>query len=178
MATRRGWTWKGSGGGQVGRIREGRRPPDEPSSSGRPQCCQHVPPLPVHTFPLTPGTTRELSRPTTAPEYVIPSHLFRVVVLERLQLPLPLDEALGFGCGCPACDEQRIEVLGSRPAVFRGSPIGHRRHSQRRVVQFQKKTHPGTPDLDGAALLQARRTKRPRTPNSQCKQGAGSLWSP
>ena len=37
----------------------------------------------------------------TAPEYVIPTHLFRVLLLERLQLPLPVDEAVCSGCHAP-----------------------------------------------------------------------------
>ena len=37
----------------------------------------------------------------TAPEYVIPPHLFRVLLLERLRLPLPITEATCGGCGAP-----------------------------------------------------------------------------
>ena len=37
----------------------------------------------------------------TAPEYVIPIHLFRVLLLEKLQLPLPVDEAVCSGCHAP-----------------------------------------------------------------------------
>ena len=33
----------------------------------------------------------------TAPEHVIPAHLFRVLLLERLQLPLPVDLAVCSG---------------------------------------------------------------------------------
>ena len=37
----------------------------------------------------------------TAPEYVIPPHLFRVLLLERLRLPLTITEATCGGCGAP-----------------------------------------------------------------------------
>ena len=37
----------------------------------------------------------------TAPEFAIPTHLFRVLLLERLQLPLPVDEAVCSGCHAP-----------------------------------------------------------------------------
>ena len=35
----------------------------------------------------------------TAPEYVIPPHLFRVLLQERLRLPLPITEGTCGGCG-------------------------------------------------------------------------------
>ena len=38
---------------------------------------------------------------STAPEYVIPTHFFRVLLLERLQLPLPVDEVVCSGCHAP-----------------------------------------------------------------------------
>ena len=41
-----------------------------------------------------------LSHAPTTPEYTIPAHLFRVLLLERLRLPLPLTEAR-----CTACHE-------------------------------------------------------------------------
>ena len=41
-----------------------------------------------------------LSHAPTSPEYTIPAHLFRVLLLERLRLPLPLTEAR-----CTACHE-------------------------------------------------------------------------
>ena len=37
----------------------------------------------------------------TAREYVIPTHLFRVLLLESLQIPIPVDEAVCSGCHAP-----------------------------------------------------------------------------
>ena len=39
-----------------------------------------------------------LSHAPTAPEYTVPPHLFRVLLLERLALPLPVTEARCSGC--------------------------------------------------------------------------------
>ena len=47
--------------------------------------------------------------PTTA-EYTIPPHLFRVLLLERLQLPLPVTEATCNGCHEP------LDTLGRHRA--------------------------------------------------------------
>ena len=120
----RGWIWKGSGGGPCWQdLREGRRPPAPTTSelgewqhgwqywassvsdsffrkttmlSARTAASRaHLRPHSWH------NAGAALAHAPTAPEYVIPSHLFRVLVLERLQLPLPVNEALCFGCGCP-----------------------------------------------------------------------------
>ena len=51
-----------------------------------------------------------LAHAPTAPEYVIPSHLFRTLLLERMQLPLQIDETRCSGChGC-------LDALGDRAA--------------------------------------------------------------
>ena len=42
-----------------------------------------------------------LAHAPTSPEFVIAPHLFRVLLLERLQLPLPIDEAVCSGCRAP-----------------------------------------------------------------------------
>ena len=42
-----------------------------------------------------------LSHAPTAPEYTVPPHLFRVLLLERLGLPLPVTEARCTGCHEP-----------------------------------------------------------------------------
>ena len=42
-----------------------------------------------------------LSHAPTAPEYTVPPHLFRVLLLERLGLPLPVTEARCSGCHEP-----------------------------------------------------------------------------
>ena len=39
-----------------------------------------------------------LSHAPTAPEFTVPPHLFRVILLERLALPLPVNEARCDGC--------------------------------------------------------------------------------
>ena len=46
----------------------------------------------------------------TAPEHTIPPYLFRVLLLERLQLPLPVSEAKCNGCHAP------LDVLGRHKA--------------------------------------------------------------
>ena len=51
-----------------------------------------------------------LAHAPTAPEYTIPPHLFRVLLLERLQLPLPVSEAKCNGCHAP------LDVLGRHRA--------------------------------------------------------------
>ena len=48
--------------------------------------------------------------PNTA-EYTIPPHLFRVLLLERLQLPLPVTEAICNGCHEP------LDTLGRHRAA-------------------------------------------------------------
>ena len=52
-----------------------------------------------------------LSHAPTTPEYTIPAHLFRVLLLERLRLPLPLTEA-----SCIACYEL-LDVWGRHRAA-------------------------------------------------------------
>ena len=47
----------------------------------------------------------------TAPEYTVPPHLFRVILLERLALPLPVNEAR-----CDACHEP-LDTLGRHLAA-------------------------------------------------------------
>ena len=42
-----------------------------------------------------------LAHAPTSPEYVIPPHLFRTMLLERLQLPLQIDETRCSGCQSP-----------------------------------------------------------------------------
>ena len=42
-----------------------------------------------------------LSHAPTAPEYTVPPHLFRVLLLERLGLPLPVTKARCSGCHEP-----------------------------------------------------------------------------
>ena len=42
-----------------------------------------------------------LSHAPTTPEYTVPPHLFRVLLLERLGLPLPVTEARCTGCHEP-----------------------------------------------------------------------------
>ena len=46
----------------------------------------------------------------TSPEYTIPPHLFRVIVLERLKLQLPVGEASCTGCGAPLDPVRRHRV--------------------------------------------------------------------
>ena len=48
-----------------------------------------------------PNAGAALAYAPTAPENTIPPHLFRVIVLERLQLPLPIAEATCAGCRAP-----------------------------------------------------------------------------
>ena len=47
----------------------------------------------------------------TAPEFTIAPHLFRVLVLERLQLPFPISEAVCEGCGA------RVDTHGHHKAA-------------------------------------------------------------
>ena len=62
------------------------------------------------SFPL--GTQCWSSaRPRTAPEHVIPSHLFRTLLLERMQLPLQIDETRCSGCQSP------LDALGKHRAA-------------------------------------------------------------
>ena len=49
----------------------------------------------------SPNAGAVLAHAPTAPEYAIPSHLFRVIVLERLQLPLLFAQATCSGCQAP-----------------------------------------------------------------------------
>ena len=52
-----------------------------------------------------------LAHAPTAPEYVIPSHLFRTLLLERMQLPLQIDETRCSGCQSP------LDALGRHRAA-------------------------------------------------------------
>ena len=52
-----------------------------------------------------------LSHAPTAPEYTVPPHLFRVILLERLALPLPVNEARCDGCHEP------LDTLGRHLAA-------------------------------------------------------------
>ena len=66
--------------------------------------------------------------PTTA-EYIVPPHLFRVLLLERLQLPLPLTEATCNGCHEP------LDPLGRhRAACTRSGRIKKRSSPTERML--------------------------------------------
>ena len=52
-----------------------------------------------------------LAHAPTAPEYTIPAHLFRVLLLERLRLPLPISDALCDGC------HERLDSRGCHRAA-------------------------------------------------------------
>ena len=66
--------------------------------------------------------------PTTA-EYTIPPHLFRVLLLERLQLPLPVTEATCNGCHEP------LDTLGRhRAACTRSGRVKKRAGPTERVL--------------------------------------------
>ena len=83
-------------------LREGKRPPE--NTTGEPGEWQHgwqywassVSDSPELTF----GHTQRRRCPgfrSDSSEYVIPTRLFRVLLLERLQLPLSVDEAVCSG---------------------------------------------------------------------------------
>ena len=74
--------------------------------SGRPASCQaHLRSHSSHNAGMA------LSHAPTAPEFTIPPHLFQVLVLERLRLPLLLTEAT-----CEACHEP-LDALGRHRAA-------------------------------------------------------------
>ena len=61
----------------------------------------------------------------TSPEYVIAPPLFRVLLLERLQLPLPIDEAVCSGCREPldTLERHRAACLRTGRLRKRATPI-------------------------------------------------------
>ena len=71
--------------------------------TGRRLCCQSVQPASRAHLRSHSGSNAgtALAYAPTSPEYTIPPHLFWVIVLERLQLPLPVAEASCTGCGAP-----------------------------------------------------------------------------
>ena len=65
----------------------------------------------------------------TAPEFTIAPHLFRVLVLERLHLPLPITEAVCEGCGAP------VDIHGHhRAACMRTERVKRRAVPTERVL--------------------------------------------
>ena len=65
----------------------------------------------------------------TAPEFIIAPHLFRVLVLERLHLPLPITEAVCEGCGAP------VDIHGHhRAACMRTGRVKKRAMPAERVL--------------------------------------------
>ena len=65
----------------------------------------------------------------TAPEFTIAPHLFRILVLERLHLPLPITEAVCEGCGAP------VDIHGHhRAACMRTGRVKKRAMPTERVL--------------------------------------------
>ena len=73
--------------------------------------------------------TQRLAFAPTAPEFTIAPHLFRVLVLERLHLPLPITEAVCEGCGAP------VDIRGHhRAACMRTGRVKKRAVPTERVL--------------------------------------------
>ena len=66
----------------------------------RAPCCQASLPQTGHIFSPTQGAMQGVvfAHAPTAPEFVVPPHLFRVLLLERMRLSLPITEATCGGC--------------------------------------------------------------------------------
>ena len=60
------------------------------------------------------ATVVQLAFAPTTPELTIAPHLFRVLVLERLHLPLPITEEVCEGCGAPVDIHGRLGTLSSK----------------------------------------------------------------
>ena len=77
-----------------------------------------------------------LSHTPTAPEHTVPPHLFRVLLLERLALPLPVNEAR-----CDGCHEQ-LDTLGRHlaacPRTRRLAEAGENLPGSRSTRQIQR----------------------------------------
>ena len=90
----------------------------------------------------------------TSPEYTIPPHLFRVIVLERLKLQLPVGEASCTGCGAlldPVC-RHRVSCPRTGRVKTRAGPI-------ERVLEvfhrgFTKGFHKGVSQRDFTMVAQ------------------------
>ena len=88
----------GNTAGSIGRL------PFLTRTSGRQPCCQSVPPRPELTFGHT-QVSSTLALPWLSLQQLesmsFPRTCSRVLLLERLQLPLPVDEAVCSGCHAP-----------------------------------------------------------------------------
>ena len=107
MANETGSQASGNTAGSTGLL------PFPTRSLGRPRYCQSVP----HIFGPHSGHNAgaALANAPTAPEYVIPPHLFRTMLLERLQLPLQIDETRCSGC------QRSIGETHHQPGICRRS---------------------------------------------------------
>ena len=65
----------------------------------------------------------------TAPEYVIPPHLFRTLLLERLQLPLQIEETRCNGCPSPLDPLERHRAACPRTGRLRKTGHSNRTRS-------------------------------------------------
>ena len=103
----------GDTAGSIGRL------PSLTHTSGRPQyCSDRFAASRVLRSHSGRNAGAALAHAPTAPEFVIPPHLFRVMLLERLQ-PLPVDEARCSGCSAPLDPLRRHRAACPRTARLR-----------------------------------------------------------
>ena len=97
----------GNTAGSIGRL------PFLTRTSGKQPCCQFFPARLELTFGHTQVSTQKL--PWLSPRQLrsmsFPRTLFRVLLPKRLQLPLPVDEAVCSGCHAP------LDLLGRHRAA-------------------------------------------------------------